>query len=167
MIEIRIVPGSSDAEPYTHRNRLGNLISGRGYTLLMEGDGFAASFSPLLWVNREARQAALSFYRIHLPIPRGNSPKLLYLNPEHDLVYVARDPQDYPPTPDFLQLQDLILAPFWLVHFLCDVKAYDPKGRGCVLCLAVPSSDLYETCTNSNAPASPISRWPTSTRRSC
>lgn len=84
---------------YTNRNHLGKIVSGRGYTLSIRGRRCHAtplSLSPLLWVNNEARRAALSFYHVHLPFPgpRPYGEQVLYLNPEYGVVYVRPYPLD-------------------------------------------------------------------------
>jgi hypothetical protein len=121
-------PGHDDdaqSRFYTHRNYLGRIVSGRGYTLYIKGRGYATSFSPLLWVNSEARQAALGFYRVHLPFPRQAGGQVLYLNPEHDVIYVR---PEYPPPTVRLRIRPDTVLP----DFLHDVRAYDPKDQGYV-----------------------------------
>ncbi|KAK3940184.1 hypothetical protein QBC46DRAFT_459121 [Diplogelasinospora grovesii] len=121
-------PDGSQPWYYTDRNHLGRIVSGRGYTLALDmaGRGYAASLNPLLWVNSEARQAALKFYRVHLPFPRQDGEQVLYLNPEHDVLYVrpafgSRSAGDYRPRPRTATV---------LADFLHDVRAYDPKDQG-------------------------------------
>lgn len=91
MIELDILPDDGDDDPQSHyyfsRDDLGNVVSGRGYLLIIKDRGYAASLSPLLHVNSEARHAALNFYRIRLPFPRHNGKNVLCLNPEHDVLY--------------------------------------------------------------------------------
>lgn len=126
-------PGSADADAryYTNRNHLGNITSGRGYTLEIPGQGYAATFSPLFWVNRESRGAALRhYYPVHLPYPSEHGGQLLYLNPDYDVLVPSSASQR-------------TLRPIWLLparpgaatllaDFLHDVKAFDPKHRGYV-----------------------------------
>ncbi|KUI70543.1 hypothetical protein VM1G_06042 [Cytospora mali] len=105
---------------YTERNYLGNIISGGNYSLSIEGRGYALP-SPLLWVNSEARYAALKFSRVRLPFPRRNGERVLYLSPEYDVLYVWPMPEPEPrPEPRAIVLVD----------FLHDVKAYDHKDQG-------------------------------------
>ncbi|KAK4235998.1 hypothetical protein C8A03DRAFT_45942 [Achaetomium macrosporum] len=111
---------------YTYRNDLGKVVSGQGYTLETSGRGFAASLSPLLWVNREARQATLSFYRVHLPFPRYNGNLVLYLNPEYDVLYLGPREQYRHPALASEQHWD----PTLLSDFLHDVRAHDPRDQG-------------------------------------
>lgn len=126
MIELNIFAdddqdNDSHSGYYSDLNHLGNIISGRSYSLNIKGRGYAASLSPLLRVNSEARHAALEFYRIRLPFPRQNAEQVLYLNPEHDVLYV-RPEAHYGRSPP--------RAVTVLVDFLHDVKAYDPKNQG-------------------------------------
>lgn len=124
MIEVRLMgPGGDDRgnfstsgrQSYSDRNHLGKVVSGGGYRLEIRGRGFAATFSPLLWVSRESRQVALNFYRVHLPFPEYKRSQLLYLNPEYDVLYAQPE--------------------MWvtlLPDVLHDVRAYDPKDQGYV-----------------------------------
>jgi hypothetical protein len=110
---------------YRERNSLGNLVSGRRYKILIDDNGFAASLSPLLWVNAESRQTALDFYRIHLPFPGLDGKQLLYLNPEFDVVSVQ----------EMFVLRGnryTSRAGAITIDFLCDIRAYDPRHKGCV-----------------------------------
>jgi hypothetical protein len=116
---------------YIHRNPLGKLVSSRGYALVIEGQGFAQSLNPLLSVNREARHAALVFYRVHLPFPHQDGERQLYLNPEYDVLYVFPHHDHQSPSTTAVNLT-LPWAASRLVDFLCDIRAYDPKDRGCV-----------------------------------
>jgi hypothetical protein len=111
---------------YTDRNRLGNVVSGRGYVLCWTGrrerghaGNVTESYSPLLWVNHEARRTALEFYRVHLPFFGLQRRQVLYLNPEYDVVSIR--PRSFHPPPLCL-----------LADLLHDVKAYDPKRQGYV-----------------------------------
>lgn len=81
--------------------------------------------SPLLQVSSEARHAALQYYRVRLPFPRGGGGQVLYLNPEHDVLFVRPEvPSRWtgaqaPPRPTVV-----------LIDFLHDVRAYDPRDKG-------------------------------------
>lgn len=113
---------------YTGRNPRSKIVSGRGYTLRVRGPGsYAASFSPLFWVNKEARRAARSFYHVHLPFPGPGAEQVLHLNPGHDVVHVR--PRGSRAIPGNLVLPPMTI----LADFLHDVKAYDCKDQGCVL----------------------------------
>jgi len=139
-------PGEAEPRPYTARNLLGNLVSGPSYALVLRRQRFATTLNPLLWVSSEARQAALGCYRVHLPCPGLRGERLLYLNPEYDVVYVCPERSGAP----------------LLVDFLCDVRAYDPKDRGYVIlrleacpcslppfaCLSL--SYFHTVCTHAN-----------------
>ena len=115
---------------YDRRNHLGKRVSGRGYTLVLKGgQGFATTLNPLLWVNSEARQTALEFYRVHLPFPGRDGDQLLYLNPEYDVLYAwpAYVYRTYTDDTAFVPMPN---AATLLVDLLCDLRAYDPKDRG-------------------------------------
>lgn len=122
-------PGGAGSRYYTERNHLGNIVSGRGYTLKIAGRGYAATFNPILWVNRESRDAALRYYyRVHLPFPHQHAGQILYLNPEHDVLHLSpesawRQPPEH--LPEWESWPLTILA-----DFLHDVKAFDPKDQG-------------------------------------
>lgn len=126
---------ASSSQPYTNRNHLGRIVSGRSYTFCIQGRGLSDSASPtsLLGVNREAREAARSFYSIHLPLGTG---PVLYLSSEYDLVHVEprRAPEyDWVPPAD----PNPKRYPGWasiLVDFLHDARAYDYKDQGYVPC---------------------------------
>lgn len=119
-------PGdASQSRYYCSRNSLGQVVSGRGYILRIPGRrGYAASLSPLLWVNTEARQAALRFYHIRLPLAGLHGGQLLYLNREYDIVFVRVQPSAAIGTVD--PHRATLLA-----DFLHDAKAYDSKAQGC------------------------------------
>lgn len=122
MIELEIHYNDNEdnwkSPSYTERNALGNLVSGLGYTLNIQNRGYAASLSPLLWVDSEARQAALSFFRVHLPFrfPRHGGERVLYLSPDYDVLYVQPHGDTEAIIPDLLH----------------DIRAYDPKDQGYV-----------------------------------
>lgn len=118
---------------YLEKNHLGNPISGSRYHLVADD---ALLDHALLAVNSEARQVVLDFYRIEMPCAlscvhsgrRRPFPKVLRINPEHDVLRVEAE------------------APVKesLIDFLWDLKAYDPKGVG-LLKLAL---DLRGFCVN-------------------
>lgn len=118
------------AEPrYLQRNALRKPISGERYRASVEGHKLNSKF---LSVDSEAREVALRFYRIHIPMyfigPEYTERTTLYINPEHDVLHIQAD------------------APVkeTLLDFLWDLKAYDPKDIG-LLKLAV---DLDSFCAN-------------------
>lgn len=100
---------------YTARNSLGNIVSSFPYRVHVPR--FEQWSRALEYVNRESRQAFLSFYRIPIPIHQGDKDQeaLLHLNPDTDILEV--------------QLEQITRAPA-LVAFFHDVKANDPTGRG-------------------------------------
>lgn len=116
---------------YVDRNHLRRIVSGRDYTLSIPGQGHAPMLSPLLRVNRDARQAALDFYHIQLPFPRRGAEHVLYLNAKYDVVLV-RPSDESPPMPwqDDCPPTDFVTA--W-VDLLHDFRAYDLKDKGCVI----------------------------------
>lgn len=126
-------PGGADSRFYSERNHLGNIISGRGYTLKIAGRGHAATFSPIMWVNRESRDAALRhYYRVHLPFPHQRAGRILYLNPEHDVLHLRPELRLETSDDGFEEhLPRGAPRPLAvLADFLHDVKAYDPKDQG-------------------------------------
>ncbi len=133
MIEVDVYGGDNDAPQYADRNHLGRIVSGRSYTSRLRGRGHcASSLTSLLRVSHEARQAALSFYHIHLPLGTG---QVLYLSSEYDVVYVrprlresTRLPPERDPIPNFGAI---------LVDFLHDARAYDYNDKGHVFLLSV------------------------------
>ncbi len=117
-------PGTNlPAESYYYqaRNHRDKVVSGRSYILYMpDAQRYSATtFSPLFWVNSEARQAALSFYHIRLPSPFNGDDQVLYLNAEYDLVQVSLLGSPNSPHPTAL-----------LADFLHDVAAFDLKDQG-------------------------------------
>ncbi|KAK3389871.1 hypothetical protein B0H63DRAFT_105021 [Podospora didyma] len=103
---------------YSTINKLGKLVSGGRYTATLRGWPL---YSKLLRVNRESREEALKFYRVHFPcmIRTNNQTSktgTLYFNPEYDFLNL--DIRGYS-TPDISA-----------VDFLHDFKAFDPKGTG-------------------------------------
>lgn len=118
------------AEPrYLQKNSLGKPISGERYRAVVEGSRLNSKF---LCVSREAREAALSFYRVHIPAyltgPGCTARTMLYFNPEHDMLHIEAD------------------APVkeTLIDFIWDLKAYDPRGVG----LLKLATDLESFCAN-------------------
>lgn len=131
MIEVDLRPAATDdpdaRQIYTDRNHLGRIVSGRRYTFSIRGPGpYTAFLSCILRVNHEAREAARSFYHIHLPLHAGG---VFYLSPEYDVVFVRpRDPMaalrrsaDSHPYFGFETI---------FVDFLHDARAYDYKDQG-------------------------------------
>ncbi len=130
-----------DACFYTGRNKLGKVVSGKAYELVTNTDH---RLSPLLSVNAEARGAALDYYRLRMPFCAApgyvsDDARLVYLNPEFDIVHVnpPRQPAqflrpDEPPT----EVQEEVPAQDLFADFLHDCRAFDPRGRG-ILNLAI------------------------------
>ena len=91
--------------------------------------------SKLLRVSSESRQAALEFYRVHIPCrftrtmtdERSTSPGTYHFNPEHDFLHITEE----------TSMKNT------LVDFLYHLKAiYDPRRVG-LLNLAMDLNDLY------------------------
>jgi len=133
----------SPPAPYTSTNALGKTISKRRYVATVRS--CFQLHSKLLRVSREARQAALEFYRIHIPcnFPKGDAigrfisygsaremqphetaTAPLYLNPEYDILH----------------LQIMRPAEHTFVDFLHDLKAYDPRDVGLLRLALDPNS---------------------------
>ncbi|KAK3362499.1 hypothetical protein B0T25DRAFT_7734 [Lasiosphaeria hispida] len=122
--------GSGHATPapplYSSTNALNKVISGRNYTATVQNG--LHLHTKLLRVNRESREVALKFYRLHIPCrmrtsrssslrigPKGQQ-ATLYLNPEFDFVHLRhRGPVEHT-----------------TLDFMHDLKAYDPRGVGLV-----------------------------------
>jgi len=114
---------SRDASPlYSTTNALNKLVSGRNYTFTVQGFPL---YSKLLRINRESREAALKFYRLHMPCDFQRSDAYrertvmttLYFNPEYDFIHLRHDgPWSHP----------------FIVDFLHDFKAHDPRGVGLI-----------------------------------
>lgn len=116
------------AEPrYLQKNALRKPISGERYRAVVEGTKLHSKF---LRVTSEARDAALAFYRVHIPVyftgPSRTERTTLYLNPEHDVLHIEADDP----------VKETLIDFFW------DLKAYDPRDVG-LLKLAV---DLRSFC---------------------
>lgn len=84
--------------------------------------------SKLLRVNREARDAALRFYRVHLPshfeLGDKKGQGTLFLNPEFDMLHI--DPE-----------QECL----FLADFFYDMRAHDPRNIG-LLNLALKNNNV-------------------------
>ena len=108
-----VLPHSTPPQPpYTVRNESGKLICGENYRLSVHTNH---CLSPLLGVSRQSRQAALEFYRLHIPynFQLYGKQLCLYLNPEFDFLHIK-----------------LMGRPEILVDFVHDAKAYDPLALG-------------------------------------
>lgn len=126
LISITIIDNDGNGSPsrspsqslYTARNGIGNIISGKNYRLSVTTNH---RLSPLLRASRESRQAALEFYRVHIPYDFNiyGERRCLYLNPEFDFLHLK--PEGVPEI---------------LVDFTHDAKAYDPLELG-VLNMAI------------------------------
>jgi len=131
------VSPSRDGPPlYSTTNALNKLVSGRNYTVNVQGFPL---YSKLLRVNRESRQAALEFYRLHIPCyfrrtdaySKRAVRATLYFNPEYDIWHLDADG----PAAHFTE--------HVFVDFLYDFKAYDPRGIG-LLNLALASDAMIQ-----------------------
>jgi hypothetical protein len=118
-------PRSPSQSLYTARNERGNTISGKNYRLSVTTNH---RLSPLLRVSRVSRQAALEFYRVHIPgdFDIHGQRECLYLNPEFDFLHLK--PEGVPEI---------------LVDFVHDAKAYDPLGFG-VLNMVIGDDSPYD-----------------------
>jgi hypothetical protein len=105
MIEIDIYgcpenkkPDSPSFRHYIDRNHLGRVISGGRYIVTIRGH--ESKTTPLiLKVNREARGAALRFYRVHLPFSGLQQRKqVLYLNQPQLRRYICLTSGSQTPT---------------------------------------------------------------------
>lgn len=128
-LTVDCLPGNAPSQYYLGRNHLGRIVSGRDYTLRIHGKDNAATPSPLLRVNREARQVALDFYHVQLPFPRPDAEKVLYLNAKYDVLHLQLSDESIS-TP--VHSWELDPGTTW-VDLLHDLRAYDRKDKGCVL----------------------------------
>ena len=105
-------PWSRARLQYTGKNGRGNIISGRNYKLSVTT---SHRLHPILQVSRESRQAALQFYRVHIPCDfnTNGERQCLYLNPEFDFILLRTKG-----------------VPEILADFVHDARAYDPQGIG-------------------------------------
>ncbi len=112
-------------EPFNRVNNLGNTISKGEYHLRITTNH---RLSPLFQVCHESRQAALQFYRVHIPSDYSThgSQRCFYLNPEFDLLHIKQQS-----------------APHLLVDFVHDLKAYDPLGVG-ILNIGIGASHPFD-----------------------
>ncbi|KAI0530394.1 hypothetical protein GGR58DRAFT_493562 [Xylaria digitata] len=124
LIKIDLAPGKDDdslgqdeGPRYKRLNKFGNNISGIRYQVTAKGQQI---LSKLLRVNSEARQAALRFYRVHIPCrlvlgDKEENVGILPFNPEFDILHIKPGHGDH----DF-------------AHFLHDIRAYDIQNIGLV-----------------------------------
>jgi hypothetical protein len=100
-------------QPYSTQNELGNIVSGSHYELSINApESFIAS--PLFSTTRESRFVALEFYRLRMPLVRGQ----IRISPEYDVVFLH----------DANRVNNCFAHIF--VDVLHDMKAYDPKDEG-------------------------------------
>ncbi|PQE24955.1 pectinesterase precursor protein [Rutstroemia sp. NJR-2017a WRK4] len=115
--------------PYSSRNELGKIVSGSHYELSINApESFIAS--PLFSTTRESRFAALDFYRLRLPLVRGQ----IRISPEYDVVFIhSRHIHQQ-------GLKDVF------ADILHDMRAYDPKDEGVMhLALAGTSFSYFSS----------------------
>ena len=132
-VYLRVLEEMQDDPPprYLEKNHLGKPISGPRYEAMAEGNQLNSKF---LRVNKESRDVALAFYRVHIPfslrMPRTGAAEktTLYLNPENDVLHIDAD----------APVKETLIDFFW------DMKAYDPKGVG----LAKMAIDLEGFCAH-------------------
>ncbi|KAK4107678.1 hypothetical protein N656DRAFT_802440 [Canariomyces notabilis] len=124
-IGVRSSDRPDPAGSYTQKNHLGNIRSGKNYSLSIDK---YHSDSPLLRVSSEARAAALAFYRVHLPCSQGLdavTSRILYFNPDFDFLHVQ-----ILVTGEHEHTEVPLAPPDLLADVFYDCKAYDPKGHG-------------------------------------
>ncbi|RYP82753.1 hypothetical protein DL769_001562 [Monosporascus sp. CRB-8-3] len=122
-----------DIKPKTYENeRYGVIV--HGYQTL----------SKLFRVSRESRDAALSFYRVHLPcwlikgVTRDDAmkPGILYFNPEYDFLYIRNDNNiDTGQAVDFLHDLKTIHDPRYvgLLNLAIDINGLIGGGGLCTI----------------------------------
>ncbi|KAI0855123.1 hypothetical protein F4860DRAFT_497356 [Xylaria cubensis] len=107
------------------QNEQDRLFSVKNYSITVNGTHL---LSKLLRVSTEARQAALQFYRIHLPcrfeLDQKEGFGMLPFNPEYDILHVH-----------------IAMRGYNLVEFLHDLRVHDPQGVG-LLNLALEHDDV-------------------------
>jgi hypothetical protein len=130
LLEVEIEPASEadNAPPYSTKNALNNLISGQNYFATIQSHQL---HSKLLRINRESREVALRFYRVHIPCYLQTSDGVertlrttLYFNPEFDFMHLKSWREESP-----------------FIDFLHDLKAYDPQNVG-LLNLALDTNTM-------------------------
>lgn len=146
LLEVKVEPpsssGNSNAPPHSTTNTLNKFISGRNYTAIVQGSRL---YSKLFRVTREARKAALHFYRVHIQCYLGTSEEetertiktLLYFNPEYDFVHLSADCRGQT-----------------FADFFYDLKAYDPKDVG-LLNLALDQNGMTDLSFMENVSEAP------------
>ncbi|KAH8645885.1 hypothetical protein BGZ60DRAFT_555034 [Tricladium varicosporioides] len=131
-----------DTPLYSTTNILNKLVSGRNYRAIVQGSYL---YSKLLHVNRESRQVALGFYRVHIPCylrtaedrskcrTETTLKSTLYFNPEYDFMFLSTEH----------------LPKNNLVEFLYDLRPYDPKDIGLLnLALDMNGMSTLHSLTN-------------------
>jgi hypothetical protein len=104
---------------------------GQDYTATIQG---IQLYSKLLRVNREARKAALKFYRVHIPcyLPTSDqhqgskkgTKSIIYINPEYDILHLCfHHPAEH-----------------GVVSFMHDLKTHDPLSVGLLNLALGPNS---------------------------
>ncbi|KAJ0162847.1 hypothetical protein CTA2_3931, partial [Colletotrichum tanaceti] len=107
--------GAKGAERYSLCNGRGRSISGNQYDVVILAR-YALLPENIMLVNKEARDAVLSFYPVQVPCLR----KLA-----SDKDSVLRLNLDW----DYLRITTAYALPYFF-DFLHDLRAYDPRGRG-------------------------------------
>ncbi|KXX81283.1 hypothetical protein MMYC01_201943 [Madurella mycetomatis] len=149
LLELNVEPrhDSEKAPSYSSKNALGKLLSGRSYSVTVRSFPI---YNKLLRVNREARRAALGFYRVHIQCSfqtpdekrwgkSGTISATLYCNPEYD----------------FLQLSTCRTVEYTLADFLHDFKANDPRHVG-VVHLALDVNAMNHLRSMAHIPSGPV-----------
>ncbi|KAF2231270.1 hypothetical protein EV356DRAFT_507228 [Viridothelium virens] len=139
-IEEDLPSDSGGARPYSTQNALNKLISGRNYTATVQA---LQLNSKLLRVTSESRNAALSFYRVHIPCHLQASKERIQGNaaPSMRTAKATKSIFYFNPEYDFIHLSKQGPAKHTFVDFLHDLKAYDPRDVG-LLNLALDTNGM-------------------------
>lgn len=145
-IENKLPLAGIHGQPLPFQDGTPGRREGGDYRLRVDSDETCEACSKLFRVNNESRQAALEFYRVHLPCTFGNEMDpsnakegLLYFNPEHDFLDIVE--------------QSYVAGCRTLPHFLYDLKSkYDPQHVG-LLNLAVNGNEMGRMLSWSTNPS--------------
>ncbi|KAH3908307.1 hypothetical protein HBH56_173280 [Parastagonospora nodorum] len=121
-LKIYLEPLSQDTstDPYSGLNALNKVVSNVGYTVTVKS---LHCSSKLLAVSREARKAALRFYRIQVPCH-------IKVSEGRRMPSSVQAPFYFNPAYDILHVKSALPLSRTFVPFLHDLRAYDPKDVG-------------------------------------